>query len=103
MTTDHWPDTRILDLLEIQFPIVQAPMANHAFAELAISVSNVGGLGSLACASLAQDRLLSEVAEFRQRAKGPLNLNYFCHRQATPNPRAETLWRNRLRSYYVEL
>jgi nitronate monooxygenase len=103
MTENYWPNVRILKLLGIQFPIIQAPMANFAFADLAIAVSNAGGLGSLACASLAQDRLFREVTEFRHKAKGPLNLNYFCHFRPPPDPQAEMRWRHRLWPYYIEL
>ena len=42
-----WPDRRLLDLLGIELPIVQAPMAGATDAEMAIAVSESGGLGSL--------------------------------------------------------
>ena len=103
MPTNRWPDTRILDLLGIQLPIIQAPMANVAFIDMAIGAASAGALGSLACASLAPDRLLREVAGFRSEAKGPLNLNFFSHRRAATDPQAEAAWRNRLRPYYTEL
>jgi nitronate monooxygenase len=42
-------DRRITDLVEL--PIIQAPMAGASDAELAIAVSEAGGLGSLPCAT----------------------------------------------------
>ena len=39
-----WPDRRILDLFGIETPIVQAPMAGPGTPELAIAVSEAGGL-----------------------------------------------------------
>jgi len=49
-----WPDRRLLDLLNIEHPIVQAPMAGAMDWELAAAVSEAGGLGSLPCAIGAQ-------------------------------------------------
>lgn len=39
--------TRICDLLHIEYPIIQAPMAWVAGADLAAAVSNAGGLGTI--------------------------------------------------------
>ena len=47
-----WPDTRLCDLLGIEHPIIQAPMAGSTTPELAAAVSEGGGLGSLGCASM---------------------------------------------------
>ena len=40
------------DLFGIELPVIQAPMAGSQGSELAIAVSNAGGLGSLPCALL---------------------------------------------------
>ncbi|TIR57094.1 MAG: hypothetical protein E5X17_03935, partial [Mesorhizobium sp.] len=40
-----WPNRRLCDLLKIEHPIIQAPMAGSATPELAAAVSNAGGLG----------------------------------------------------------
>ncbi len=37
------------DLLGIELPIIQAPMAGSQGSALAVAVSNAGGLGSLPC------------------------------------------------------
>jgi len=42
-----WPDRRLLDRLEIDIPIVQAPMAGAMDTELAIAVALAGALASL--------------------------------------------------------
>ena len=44
-----WPDNRLINLFDIELPIIQAPMAGWAFSDLAVAVSEAGGLGSLAC------------------------------------------------------
>src|SRR4051812_44352471 len=48
-----WPERRVLDLFGIELPIILAPMAGPGTPQLAIAVSEAGGLGSLACAMLS--------------------------------------------------
>jgi len=40
-----WPDRRILELFDIEIPIIQAPMAGPGTAPLALAVSDAGALG----------------------------------------------------------
>ena len=49
-----WPDRRLLDLIGIDLPIIQAPMAGASGSAMAIAVSEAGGLGSLPCARTAK-------------------------------------------------
>ena len=39
-----WPDSKIVDLLNIEHPIIQAPMASATNPELVAAVSQAGGL-----------------------------------------------------------
>lgn len=98
-----WPDSRLCDLLEIEHPIIQAPMASSATPELAAAVSNAGGLGSLGCGMMAAEDLHSTVAELRARTNRPFNLNFFVHSE--PVVTGEVLARTiaRLKPYYEEL
>ena len=98
-----WPDRRILELLAIDVPILQAPMAGSGLAALAIAVAGAGGLGSLPCALLTAPQIRREVASFRAAGGRPLNLNFFCHHPPTPDPAREAAWRRRLAPYYREL
>src|SRR5256885_4890388 len=41
-----WPNRRLLDLLKIEHPIIQAPMGFHTSPEMPVAVSGAGGLGS---------------------------------------------------------
>lgn len=97
-----WPDSRICDLFGIEHPILQAPMAGSAFAALAVAVSAAGGLGSLACAMLAPERLREEIRQIRHGSPRPLNLNFFCHEPADSDPSVEARWKERLQPYYLE-
>jgi nitronate monooxygenase len=52
-----WPNQRLLDLLGIDLPIIQAPMAGLATSAMAAAVAEAGGLGSLGCAVLSADQI----------------------------------------------
>src|SRR6187549_758078 len=96
-----WPDRRIQDLLGIEAPIIQAPMAGFVTAEMVIAVSDAGGLGSLPCALLNADQIRAELGIIRERTSRPVNVNFFCHHPPEVDPERELAWRNRLASYYV--
>ena len=57
-----WSDRRIVELFEIEHPIVLAPMAGLGTVELAAAVSNAGGLGSIGCAIMAPELIAKSVA-----------------------------------------
>lgn len=98
-----WPDRRALELLGIERPILQAPMAGAGLSALAIAVAQAGGLGSLPCALLTAEQLRREVASFRAATPHPLNLNFFCHHPPRPDEARAAAWRARLAPYYREL
>ncbi len=62
-----WPSRRLLDLIGIELPIIQAPMAGATDSEMAIAVSEAGGLGSLPCAMLDTAKARAEIGGIRQR------------------------------------
>lgn len=100
----RWPDRRILDLLGIEVPILQAPMAGATGSAMAIAVAEAGGLGALPCAMLTGEQVRQEVATFRQACPGrPLNLNFFCHTPPAPDAAADQRWKQALEPYYREL
>jgi len=98
-----WSDRRLLDLLGIDLPILQAPMAGAQRGALASAVSGAGGLGALPCALLAADDVRREVAAIRQATRRPFNLNFFCHTPPEPDPARLATWRERLAPYHREL
>lgn len=98
-----WPDKRIIELLDIEHPILQAPMAGPSTPELAAAVSNAGGMGSLACAMLSLDQMRAELARVRTLTNKSINVNFFCHRPPAPDAAAEARWKGRLAAYYAEL
>src|SRR5262249_19630634 len=96
-------NTRFTDLVQIDLPIIQAPMAGSSDAELAIAVSEAGGLGSLPCAMLNADQLRHAFQTIRNWTTRPVNLNFFCHRVPAIDDDRDRRWRERLASYYLEL
>jgi nitronate monooxygenase len=97
------PDGHFRHLLGIEIPIIQAPMAGAAFADMAIAVSEAGGLGSLACAMLTFPQMREEISLIRKQTSRPINLNFFCHRPPHFEAEREAGWRRRLELYYHEL
>jgi len=98
-----WPDRRILEVFHIEHPILLAPMAGPSTAELAVAVSEAGGLGSLACAMSTPDQIRTALGIIRQRTSRPINLNFFTHAAPAPDAEREARWKARLSSYYAEL
>ncbi|PVZ41267.1 nitronate monooxygenase family protein [Pseudomonas sp. CC120222-01a] len=100
----NWPDRRILDLLGIALPILQAPMAGATGSAMAIAVASAGGLGALPCAMLSGDQVRGEIEAFRTACPGkPLNLNFFCHQPPAPDPERDARWKQALKGYYAEV
>ncbi len=98
----EWPDRRIIDLIGITLPIIQAPMAGAGLSELAIAVSEAGGLGSLPCAMLADAQTRAELARIRRSTARPINVNFFCHRPPETQAEREMRWSERLAEFYAE-
>src|SRR5262249_11163282 len=80
-------------ILGIELPIIQAPMAGVQGSALAVAVSNAGALGSLPCAMLGPDDMRTELAAMKAQTGRPFNVNFFCHTQPPPNPEREAAWR----------
>jgi nitronate monooxygenase len=98
-----WPDRRLLELLNIELPIVQAPVAGAMNWELAAAAAEAGALGSLPCAMLNADQVREQLGKIRAHTKKPINLNFFCHTPPVLNNEREARWRDRLAPYYREL
>jgi nitronate monooxygenase len=98
-----WSERRLVELFEIEHPIVLAPMAGLGTVDLAAAVSNAGGLGSIGCAIMAPELIAKTVAELRRLTTKPINLNFFCHDPARPDAARERAWHEKLSCYYREL
>jgi nitronate monooxygenase len=98
-----WPDRRLCDLLRIEHPIIQAPMAGSATPELAAAVANAGGLGSLGCANMAAEEVREATGRVRARTNRPFNLNFFVHPPPATAPAVAARTIELLRPYYAAI
>ncbi len=69
-------------LFGIAAPIIQAPMAGVSTPELAATVSNAGGLGSIGIGASPVPAAQRMIEETRARTSRPFNVNLFYHRAA---------------------
>ena len=98
-----WANRRYLDLVGIDHPIIQAPMAGANLGAMAVAVSRAGGLGSLPCGMLNVEQTRAELNLIRQQTDRPINVNFFCHDPPACDDERERRWRDRLAPYYAEL
>ena len=91
---------KLSELLGIELPIIQAPMAGAQGHALAVAVSNAGALGSIGCATLGIDAMRGELAAIKAGTGGPFNVNFFCHVPPVPSTERESAWRAALLPYY---
>jgi nitronate monooxygenase len=96
-------DQRLLGLLGIEVPIIQAPMAGSNDAALAVAVTEAGGLGSLPCATISVEQMVTQLEIMRQQTAKPINVNFFCHTPPKDDPAREAAWKQALRPQYQRL
>jgi nitronate monooxygenase len=94
---------RLQELLGVELPIIQAPMAGVQGRALALAVAGAGALGSLPCAMLSPEAMRAELTAIGQASAAPVNVNFFCHQPPRPVPAIEAAWRAALKPYYREL
>ncbi|MCG8414816.1 MAG: nitronate monooxygenase [Pseudomonadales bacterium] len=75
-------------------------MAGVQDSRLAIAVAKAGGIGSLPCAMLSNEKLHSELVTLQLATAKPINLNFFCHEPPTVDENVEQQWRKLLEPYY---
>lgn len=73
-----WPQTKLASLLQIAYPIIQAPMAGGATTpELVAAVSNAGGLGSLGAGMMSPAAIKDAIIHIRSLTAKPFSVNLF--------------------------
>ncbi len=71
--------TRICDLLGIEHPIINAPMAGTATAALAAAVSEAGGFGLIGGSGGDADWLRAQIRAVRKRTARPFGVGFISH------------------------
>ncbi len=77
--------TRVTELLNIKYPIIQGGLAHLAYAELAAAVSNAGGLGQITAMSLGHpDDLKEEIRKVKRLTDKPFGVNFAIGQHGRP-------------------
>ena len=90
----------LLEMLAIDLPIIQAPMAGVSSPALAAAIANAGALGSIGVGATDAEGARKMIAAVRERSKRSLNVNVFCHQPAASDCRLEAAWLDRLRPHF---
>lgn len=73
-----WPQTAATELLGVELPLIQAPMAGGITTpELVAAVSQAGGLGSLGAGYMSPAAIRQAIAEIRLLTDRPFAVNLF--------------------------
>ncbi|PQA96886.1 tungsten formylmethanofuran dehydrogenase [Chryseobacterium shigense] len=73
-----WPDT-ISKILQIKYPVIQAPMSGVSTPQMTAAAANAACLGSLALADLSADESVKLIRETRKLTDQPFAVNIFVH------------------------
>ena len=84
--------TAIMQLLGVDHPIIQAPMAGVSTPELAAAVSNAGALGSLGLGAASVTGAQKAIQTVRTFTDRPFNVNFFCHESARADAAVNRAW-----------
>lgn len=77
--------TRVTEILNIQYPIIQGGLAHLAYSKLAAAVSNAGGLGQITAMSLEHPNALrEEIRHVKQLTKNPFGVNFAIGQHGRP-------------------
>ena len=70
--------TRVTELFDIKYPVVQGGLAHLAFAGLCAAVSNAGGLGQISAATIpgGLEGLRAEIRKVRELTSKPFAVNF---------------------------
>ncbi len=91
----------LLSLLDIRYPIIQAPMAGVSTPALAAAVSEADGLGSIAVGTSTPEGARAAIAAVRERTDRPFNVNVFTHAPAQADAAREAAWLDWLRPHFA--
>ncbi len=94
---------QFLESLNLEQPIVQAPMAGVATPELAAAVSNAGALGSLGIGTSTADQARQMIEKTRALTSRPFNVNLFCHTPAQRDAEREAAWLTHLAPLFEQV
>jgi nitronate monooxygenase len=68
-------NTKLCELLNIKYPIIQAGMGGHTTPGLVAAVSNAGGLGILGASRLTTQQLKDAIQKIKSLTNRPFGVN----------------------------
>nr|WP_281657932.1 nitronate monooxygenase family protein [Halobacillus sp. Cin3] len=78
-------NTRVTELLDITYPVIQGGLAYLAYSNLAAAVSNAGGLGQLTAMSMdGPEHLKREIKMVREKTNRPFGVNFAIGQHGRP-------------------
>jgi nitronate monooxygenase len=86
-----------LNRLQLDHPIIQAPMAGVSSPGMAAIVSNAGALGSIGLGAVDAKGAGEMIDATRKLTDRSFHVNVFCHQPARANAAMESAWLKRLR------
>jgi nitronate monooxygenase len=93
---------KLLKLLDVELPIIQAPMAGATTPELVAAVSNAGGLGCHGTATISVEQMIADAEKIRSMTNRSYMLSFFCHTDPGDTSAQEKAWAEKLSPYYRE-
>ena len=97
-----WYKNNLTKALNIKYPIIQAPMASAASIELATSVTNAGGLGSLGLSYYKLENILPDYQKVLSKTNGSFNLNFMTHKEPRSNESKNKKFKESIKKYFEE-
>jgi nitronate monooxygenase len=85
-----WNQTRVADVLSIEYPIIQGPLGGLSSQKLAAAVSNFGGLGSFGAHGLEPRAIENVIIEIRSLTNKPFAMNLWVSMEDAGARTAET-------------
>lgn len=74
----NW-NNEITEILKIKYPIIQAPMFGVTTADMVISASHMGCLGSLPLADISSDKAIELIDKVKNETDQPFAVNIFVY------------------------
>ncbi|WP_106768792.1 NAD(P)H-dependent flavin oxidoreductase [Paenibacillus faecalis] len=97
-------ESELTRVLNIRYPIFQAPMAGGPTTpDLIAAVSNAGGLGNLGAGYLTAQQIRTAIQEIRQQTDQPYGVNLFVPEQPTESDETIAQMTNHLNFYRQKL
>jgi nitronate monooxygenase len=79
-----WPNTKVSEILNINYPLIQAGMAGGVTTpELVAAVSNAGGLGTLGAGYMTPEQMRDAIRQIRAKTDRPFGVNLFVPEQVS--------------------